>query len=132
MEYREGWSNQEQRAFRNRVGDPLQWTYFRWKIAKVGSMAYVLKSPGTMMYCIAPTMRTVELDLLAERDLNSVLLQGAPTWLLQGLQIEEAMIILRRDTKAVGTHAMERSRLALACRADRLSSSIQKFLSDVP
>ncbi|KAG9309137.1 hypothetical protein JVU11DRAFT_10845 [Chiua virens] len=116
------WSTEKDGWIRNNehfaigLGILWQWTYFRWKIAKVGSMAYVLKSPGTIMYCIAPTVWTVELDLLAERNLNSVLLQGAPTWLSQGLQIEEAMIILRRDTKVV----------------DRLSSSIQKFLSDAP
>ena len=78
----------------------------------------------------APTVRTIELDLLSQQTSIAAPLHGAATWLSHGIQIEEAGIILTRDRKAVGLHSTERHRLALARRAECLSTEIQLFLSE--
>ena len=78
----------------------------------------------------APTVRTIELDLLSRQTSIAAPLHGAATWLSRGIHIEEAGIILTRDRKAVGLHSTERHRLALARRAERLSTEIQLFLSE--
>ena len=77
---------------------------------------------------IAPTLRTVELELISKDRSEPGILHGSATWLAHGLEIEEAGISLIRDQQSCGNHPTELHQLTLARRADRLSADIQRFL----
>ena len=77
---------------------------------------------------IAPTLQTVELELISKDQSEPGTLHGSATWLAHGLEIEEAGISLIRDQQSCGNHPMELHQLTLAWRADCLSADIQRFL----
>ncbi|KAN0094398.1 hypothetical protein V8E55_002685 [Tylopilus felleus] len=76
------------------------------------------------------SVHAMELDLLQCPPTSADRQTGAPTWLSRGLKIQEAQIILARDMQCVGLHATEIQHLAIARRADRLSTDISGFLSE--
>ena len=77
---------------------------------------------------IAPTLWTVELELMSKDQSEPGTLHGSVTWLACSLEIKEASISLIRDQMTCGNHPMELHQLMLAWRVDHLSADIQRFL----
>ncbi|KAI6146249.1 hypothetical protein BKA82DRAFT_29598 [Pisolithus tinctorius] len=77
----------------------------------------------------APTVHAIELTLL-EEPRPSGSLHGVASWLVRGLCLEEAITSLHMDRKDVGEWASELKKLAMAHRADRISSEQSGFIMD--
>ncbi|KIO04875.1 hypothetical protein M404DRAFT_25955 [Pisolithus tinctorius Marx 270] len=77
----------------------------------------------------APTVCAIELTLL-EEPRPSRSLHGAASWLACGLRLEEAITSLHMDRKDVREWALELKKLAMAHRADRISSEQSGFIMD--
>ncbi|KAI6145818.1 hypothetical protein BKA82DRAFT_4016029 [Pisolithus tinctorius] len=74
-------------------------------------------------------VRAIELALL-EEPRPSRSLHGAASWLACGLHLEEAITSLHMDRKDIREQASELKKLAMACRADRISSEQSGFIMD--
>ncbi|KIO07966.1 hypothetical protein M404DRAFT_115357, partial [Pisolithus tinctorius Marx 270] len=110
-EQRDSWRTQEIRALQDRVTDPSAMDIFEVQLRA------------------APTVRAIELTLL-EEPRPSGSLHGAASWLARGLRLEEAITSLHMDRKDVGERASELKKLAMARRADRISSEQSGFIAD--
>ncbi|KIO04882.1 hypothetical protein M404DRAFT_92005, partial [Pisolithus tinctorius Marx 270] len=110
-EQRDSWRTQEIRALQDHVTDPSAMDIFEVQLRA------------------APTVHAIELTLLQEpRPSGS--LHGAASWLARGLRLEEAITSLHMDRKDVGERASELKKLAMARRADRISSEQSGFIAD--
>ncbi|KAI6138394.1 hypothetical protein BKA82DRAFT_4366513 [Pisolithus tinctorius] len=110
-EQQDSWRMQEIRALQDRVDDPSAMDIFEVQLRA------------------APTVRAIELALL-EEPRPSGSLHGAASWLAHGLRLEEAITSLHMDRKDVGERASELKKLAMARRADRISSEQSGFITD--
>ncbi|KAI6145861.1 hypothetical protein BKA82DRAFT_29681 [Pisolithus tinctorius] len=68
--------------------------------------------------------------MLLEEPRPSGSLHGAASWLARSLRLEEAITSLHMDRKDIGEQASELKKLAMACRADRISSEQLGFIMD--
>ncbi|KAF8548652.1 hypothetical protein OG21DRAFT_1526358 [Imleria badia] len=78
----------------------------------------------------APTIRVMEVELLTSQPSSEESYGHVTTWLARGLKIEEAQMSLARDMRKLGVRATDLQRLALARRADQLSTEIVGFLAE--
>lgn len=72
----------------------------------------------------------MEMQLLKKSRESKDMLAGSATWLARGLDIEESAILLWKDVRSLRPSATEIQKLAVARRTDRLSSEIQRFITD--
>ncbi|KAI6153270.1 hypothetical protein BKA82DRAFT_4011589 [Pisolithus tinctorius] len=107
-EQQDSWRMQEICALQDRVTDPSAMDIFEVQLRAV---------------------RAIELTLL-EEPRPSGSLHGAASWLARGLRLEEAITSLHMDRKDVGERASELKKLAMARRADRISSEQSGFIAD--
>lgn len=75
----------------------------------------------------APTMKNVELDLLAKQLGQERRVHGSISWIAEGLRIEEAQITLRLQLRQLGPHPTEAQQLPIARKRDQIQSHISKF-----
>ncbi|KAI6155000.1 hypothetical protein BKA82DRAFT_4010686 [Pisolithus tinctorius] len=95
-----------------------------WVAADLAMQAFQMLDEGT-----APTVHAIKLELL-ENTSNVGMQLSIGSWLVRGLQLEEASITLRIDHHHVGAHAPELKRLAIARQIERLSSEQSVFIAD--
>ncbi|KIN93854.1 hypothetical protein M404DRAFT_35666 [Pisolithus tinctorius Marx 270] len=108
---RHSWCNQEETTFNDRIRNASAMDIFEVQMKK------------------APTVHAVELELL-ENTSNVGIQLGIGSWLVWGLRLEEASIMLRIDRHHVSAHAPELKRLAIAHRMECLSSEQSAFIAD--
>ncbi|KAI6153826.1 hypothetical protein BKA82DRAFT_4011938 [Pisolithus tinctorius] len=111
---RHSWCNQEETTFNDRIRNASAMDIFEVQMKKGAT---------------APTVHAVELELL-ENTSNVGIQLGIGSWLVWGLRLEEASIMLRIDRHHVSAHAPELKRLAIAHRMECLSSEQSAFIAD--
>lgn len=124
---RERWASQERLAMQGRAEDSAMMDIFQVSHNKGVYDKCMLQSP---LNFAAPTIRSIELQLLSEVDNPAGVSHGRTTWLTRGLQIEELAISLQKDTKSLSARSTDMQKLAIARRADRLSADVSKLLSE--
>ncbi|KAI5981036.1 hypothetical protein EDD15DRAFT_2380556 [Pisolithus albus] len=109
-ENRQAWSIQEESALGGRVRDVSMMDIFEIQLKK------------------APTVHAVKLELLEVPSQGTR--QGAASWIMRGLGIEQSEITLAITRKDSSKYPSETKRLAMARRADRLAVDRSRFIMD--
>ena len=111
----------------DRLDNPSAMDIFEIRIEK-GDADAIPRQPR--LSCdVAPTMKSIEMTMMASPDSRHNSRRGSCTWLARGLQIQQLQTHLRVEVKELSSRSTETRKLELARRRDRLESDISQFLS---
>lgn len=128
VDEREKWLQGERDAITGRKTDPKAMDIFEIQMER-GRCLPASRGTHSDLHP-APTVKVLELDLLAQQSGQQHRMHGSVSWIAEGLRIEEAQTALRLKVKQLGPQATEAMRLTVARKREGLECDISRFNAD--